>query len=160
LTLNWRTELELKQIAHPQLSLEIVNRKIADDRNAELGRNHCVLARLPADQESERQKQPARLVVHWRPIVQSNVRAGVEREEQAVRQIDVEGGRNAQVPQHAAVVKYEEQLADRVLLQTWREWLQRQTREVAEAEAIAMMEECPRTTIDIAGVLAVSGARP
>jgi hypothetical protein len=37
----------------------------------------------------------------------------------------------------------EERLADRVLLQTWREWRRRVTREVAEAEAVAAMEESP-----------------
>jgi hypothetical protein len=37
----------------------------------------------------------------------------------------------------------EEQLADAVLLQTWREWRRKVTREVAEAEAAAMMEESP-----------------
>jgi hypothetical protein len=37
----------------------------------------------------------------------------------------------------------EDQLADRVLLQTWREWRRKVTREEAEAEAIAAMEECP-----------------
>jgi hypothetical protein len=39
--------------------------------------------------------------------------------------------------------EYEDQLADRVLLQTWREWRRKVTREEAEAEAIAAMEECP-----------------
>jgi hypothetical protein len=42
--------------------------------------------------------------VHWRPIVQSNIRARVEREKQVVRQIDVERRRDAQLPQHPAVV--------------------------------------------------------
>jgi hypothetical protein len=37
-------------------------------------------------------------------IVQPNVWARVERKEQAVRQIDVEGRRDAQLSQHAAVV--------------------------------------------------------
>ena len=37
----------------------------------------------------------------------------------------------------------EEQLADRVLLQTWREWRRKVSREVAEAEAVAAMERCP-----------------
>src|SRR5260370_8081909 len=63
-----------------------------------------MLGRLPADHEVERQKQSARLAPHRRPIVQSNVRARVEREEQVVRQIDVEGRREAQLPQHPAVV--------------------------------------------------------
>src|SRR6185312_1007767 len=98
------TEPQLKQIAHPQLSLERVNRKILDDRDAELRGNHGALGRLPADHEVERQKQSARLIPDRRPIVQSNVRAGVERKEQVVRQIDVEGRRDAQLPQHPAVV--------------------------------------------------------
>jgi hypothetical protein len=34
----------------------------------------------------------------------------------------------------------EDQLADLVLLQTWREWRRKVTREVAEAEAVAAME--------------------
>src|ERR1700722_16841771 len=76
-----RRNKELKQIAHSQLSFERVNGKILDDRNAELGRNHCMLGRLPADHEVERQKQSARLVPHRRPIVQSNVRAWVKRDE-------------------------------------------------------------------------------
>jgi hypothetical protein len=37
----------------------------------------------------------------------------------------------------------EERMADRVLLQTWREWRRELTREVAEAEAVAMMESSP-----------------
>ena len=45
------TEPQSKQIAHSQLSLESVDGKILDDRNAELGRNHRMLGRLPADHE-------------------------------------------------------------------------------------------------------------
>ena len=37
----------------------------------------------------------------------------------------------------------EERLADRVLLQTWREMRREMTREEAEAEAVAAMEESP-----------------
>ena len=37
----------------------------------------------------------------------------------------------------------EEQLADRVLLQTWREWRRGVTREEAEAEAVAARESSP-----------------
>ena len=37
----------------------------------------------------------------------------------------------------------EDHLADRVLLQIWREWRRGQTREVAEAEAVAAMGDCP-----------------
>jgi hypothetical protein len=37
----------------------------------------------------------------------------------------------------------EDQLADLVLLQTWREWRRKVTREVAEAEAVAAMENSP-----------------
>ena len=37
----------------------------------------------------------------------------------------------------------EDWLADLVLLQTWREWRREVTREVAEAEAVAAMEESP-----------------
>jgi hypothetical protein len=37
----------------------------------------------------------------------------------------------------------EDELANRVLLQTWREWRRTVTREEAEAEAIASMEESP-----------------
>jgi hypothetical protein len=37
----------------------------------------------------------------------------------------------------------EERLADRVLLQTWREWRREVTREAAEAEEVAAMEESP-----------------
>jgi hypothetical protein len=37
----------------------------------------------------------------------------------------------------------EERLADAVLLETWRQWRRGQTREVAEAEAVAMMESSP-----------------
>ena len=37
----------------------------------------------------------------------------------------------------------EDHLADRVLLQTWQEWRRGQTREVAEAEAVAAMGSDP-----------------
>jgi hypothetical protein len=37
----------------------------------------------------------------------------------------------------------EERVADRVLLQTWREWRREQTRKVAQAEAVAAMESSP-----------------
>jgi hypothetical protein len=37
----------------------------------------------------------------------------------------------------------EDELANRVLLQTWREWRRTVTREEAEAEAIVSMEESP-----------------
>ncbi len=63
-----------------------------------------MLGRLPSDHEVERQKQSARLVLYLRPIVQSNVWAWVKCEEQVVRQIDVECRRDAQLPQHPAVV--------------------------------------------------------
>jgi hypothetical protein len=38
----------------------------------------------------------------------------------------------------------DEQLADRVLLETWRAWRRKVSREVAEAEAIAAMDESPQ----------------
>ena len=63
-----------------------------------------MLSRPPADHEVQRQKQPSRLAPHRRPIIPSNVRARIEREEQVVRQVDVEGRCDAQLPQHAAVV--------------------------------------------------------
>ena len=63
----------------------------------------CSVGFQPTMKLSGRNNRPC-LVLHRRPIVQPNVGAREEREEQIVRQIDVEARPDAQLPQHAAVV--------------------------------------------------------
>ena len=82
-------ESGIKQIAHPQLGLESVNRKSL--MIGTLPRPTPLYALLASSRhEVERQKRSARLVPHRLPV-QSNVRFWVKCEEQVVRQIDVEG---------------------------------------------------------------------
>jgi hypothetical protein len=58
-------DLESKQVADPDLSLECIHGKFFNDRNAEFRRYYRMLSGLPPDHEVERQEELPGLVARW-----------------------------------------------------------------------------------------------
>src|SRR6202047_2246694 len=98
------SDLESKQVADPDLSLECVHGKLFNDRDAEFRRYYRMLSGLPADHEVERQEEPAGLARYRGSVIPANIRTWIERQKQIVREIDVEGRHEAELPQQGSFV--------------------------------------------------------
>jgi len=71
-------DLESKQVADPDLSLECIRGKLFNDRDAEFRRYYRMLSGLPADHEVERQEEPAGLAMYRGSVIPANIRTRIE----------------------------------------------------------------------------------
>jgi hypothetical protein len=74
------SDLESKQVADPDLSLECVHGKFFNNWDAEFRRYYHMLSGFPADHEVERQEEPAGLAMYRGSIIPTNIRTRIERQ--------------------------------------------------------------------------------